>query len=205
MTDDPQLVLTRGPQTGHTFPLHGDTLVLGRDPRNDIVISHPQVSRRHARISREGNVWLIDDLGSTNGTFLNGRRLTEPRVLTHGDRVTLGEAVALTFRERITTPEDAPRPLDAPPPPPPWSARDRDPLQRTVPPRPAPPSYARAPSPQRTTRPEPAPRPDRTWIWLGAGCLVLVLVAACAAVFLLDYFRLLPAVFYEPFRWLGLI
>jgi hypothetical protein len=46
---------------------------------------------------------------------------------------------------------------------------------------------------------------DRTWLWLGIGCAVLLLIVACTTVFVLDYFRWLPAFFYEPLRWLGLI
>jgi type IV secretory pathway TrbF-like protein len=61
------------------------------------------------------------------------------------------------------------------------------------------------PSAQAAPRPEAGSQQDRTWLWVGIGCFVLVLVAACAAVFVLDYFRLLPAFFYEPLRWLGLI
>ncbi|MEA3374897.1 MAG: FHA domain-containing protein [Chloroflexota bacterium] len=198
MTDDPQLVLTRGPQTGHTFPLHGDSLVLGRDPRNDIVISHPQVSRRHARITREGDTWVIEDLDSTNGTFVNGRPVIAPRALTRGDTVELSEAVALMYRQATAVPEERPQRGDRPLAPPPWPPRDQEDPRRTVPPGPG-------SAVQAVARPETLLQRERTWIWVGIGCFVLLLVVACAAVFLLDALRLLPAIFYEPFRWLGLI
>ena len=44
-----------------------------------------------------------------------------------------------------------------------------------------------------------------TWLWVACGCLVLLVIAACVAVFVLDYLKLLPAIFYEPLRWLGFI
>jgi pSer/pThr/pTyr-binding forkhead associated (FHA) protein len=70
MADDVQLVMTEGPRPGWTFSLDRQSLILGRDPRNDIAINHPQVSRRHARIARQGDEWVIEDLESMNRTWL---------------------------------------------------------------------------------------------------------------------------------------
>lgn len=67
-----------------------ETLVIGRTPDNDLAIEHPLISRRHARIDRSGSSWTVTDLGSTNGTFINGRRLTTPSLLAVGDVVDLG-------------------------------------------------------------------------------------------------------------------
>lgn len=66
------------------------SLVVGRTPDNDLSIDHPLISRRHARIERTGSHWIVTDLGSTNGTYINGRRVTEPSPLTVGDVVDLG-------------------------------------------------------------------------------------------------------------------
>jgi FHA domain/Domain of unknown function (DUF1707) len=71
--------------------LRGD-LVLGRDPGCDCVLSDETVSRRHARIRRRGDAWLLEDLGSMNGTRVNGWRVTEPVELRPGDRVSFGAA-----------------------------------------------------------------------------------------------------------------
>ena len=201
MTDDPKLLLIRGPQSGRAFVLGKRTLTLGRDPRNDIVIDHPQVSRRHARLTRQNNAWVIEDLDSTNGTFVNGTRLTEPRALTEGDTIELSEAVLLTYRKEVPAPEGTRPPGSEPRP-----ALMRD----QAAPRGAP---TRGSAPPPFERPSPAqpPAPGRespqiqTWLLVGAGCFVLFLAVACAAIFALDYFGLLPAFFYEPFRWLGLI
>jgi len=201
MVGDPKLVLIRGPQTGRTFPLDKHSLTLGRDPRNDVVIDHPQVSRRHACIARQSNAWVIEDLESTNGTFVNGTLLTEPRALTQGDTIELSEAVALTVRKEVAalgeTRQAASKPSPVPP-------RDQAVPRRVHVLEPAPTSTEH-PSPARSLSPERDSPQGQTWFLVGAGCFVLFLAAACAAVFALDYLGLLPAFFYEPFRWLGLI
>lgn len=201
MTGDAKLLLIRGPQSGRAFELDKRTLTLGRDPRNEIVIDHPQVSRRHARLTRQNNAWVIEDMDSTNGTFVNGTRLTEPRALTEGDTIELSEAVILTYRKEVPAPEGTRQPGSEPPP---GHPRDQAP-PRGVPLREsAPPPFER-PSPAQPSVPERELPQGQTWLLVGAGCFVLFLAVACAAVFALDYFGLLPAFFYEPFRWLGLI
>jgi hypothetical protein len=205
MADDVQLVMTEGPRPGWTFSLDKQTLILGRDPRNDISIDHPQVSRRHARITLQEDVWVIEDLESMNGTFVNGRRLVERHTLARGDAIGLSEAVTLVYRKQPAPAEDtvAARPAGGLPAPHPSPPRDQDRVQQGYSARPASRPTYRASS----VSPGPQERPpqDRTWLWLGIGCAILLLVVACAAVFVLDYFRLLPAFFYEPLRWLGLI
>ena len=71
--------------------------VVGRDPRCDVWVDASGVSRRHARIVLAEGGATIEDLGSSNGTFLRGQRVTAPRELTDGDELELGSA-ALTFR-----------------------------------------------------------------------------------------------------------
>ena len=209
------LVMTEGPQPGETFPLDAPTLVLGRDPRDAIVIDHPQVSRRHARIARRKDVWVLEDLESTNGTWVNGIRLVGPHVLVTGDVVGLSEAVMLTFHgEEPEAPEGkGPRPepsaVSAPQPPP--SSPQQAPApqaERVEPDRPVSSAAAlsadgrRPPSPigaQTKGRSE-----DRTGLWIGAGCAILLLIAACAAVLILGYLDLLPALFGNLLPGLGL-
>jgi predicted component of type VI protein secretion system len=106
-----QITMRSGPVPGKTFPLK-DESSLGRDLANDIVISDAEVSRRHARFyMREENVY-IEDLGSTNGSFLNGERIATPQQLRKGDVITFGESVVMVF-EKIT--QDADVTLITPP------------------------------------------------------------------------------------------
>jgi len=66
------------------------TLLVGRTPDNDLSIDHPLISRRHARLERFGPRWTVSDLGSTNGTYVNGVRINAPASLAIGDVVDLG-------------------------------------------------------------------------------------------------------------------
>lgn len=75
------------------FPLAGDALEVGRDEDVAIRVDEPLVSRRHARIERRGEAWVVLDLGSTNFTRVNGERLRRERELAHGDELQFGRAV----------------------------------------------------------------------------------------------------------------
>jgi len=77
------------------FPLNKDQMILGREVRCDVMIANDSISRRHAEIVRMAEGWLVRDLGSRNGTFVNGQRIQE-YVLQEGDLITIGD-VNLTF------------------------------------------------------------------------------------------------------------
>jgi pSer/pThr/pTyr-binding forkhead associated (FHA) protein len=92
------LIIVRGPGTGQTFTLGADPVIVGREAGSaKFVISDPAVSRRHARISRQGDTYLIEDMGSTNGTFINAERVVGKVQLTPGDLIELGDAVTLSY------------------------------------------------------------------------------------------------------------
>jgi Protein of unknown function (DUF3662)/Inner membrane component of T3SS, cytoplasmic domain len=86
-------VLSGLPQL-RAFPVH-DSAVIGRLPDCDVTLDDPSVSRRHARLRREGSRWTVEDLGSTNGVLLNGQPVTRTDVH-DGDRLELG-TVQLAF------------------------------------------------------------------------------------------------------------
>ncbi|MFE9702046.1 FHA domain-containing protein [Streptomyces sp. NPDC005930] len=83
----PKLLLPH-PGTGH--PLR-----IGRDPASGLRLSHDTVSRVHAELSRQGGMWVLRDLGSTNGTTVNGRRVIGAAVVREGDQVGFGR---MSFR-----------------------------------------------------------------------------------------------------------
>lgn len=68
-------------------------VVLGRDAAADLRVDSPQVSRRHARLLRSGGGWLVEDLGSANGTYVNGQPVERPTPLGHDDVLSLGSVV----------------------------------------------------------------------------------------------------------------
>ena len=101
-----KLKMRSGPNPGMTFPLEQEEILLGRDLANDITIGDPEVSRRHARFFMRDDNIFVEDLGSTNGTFLNGERISSPKQLRVGDVITLGENVVLVF-EKLSVDMDA--------------------------------------------------------------------------------------------------
>jgi hypothetical protein len=81
---------------GRTVRIRKEVLTIGRLPECDVVISDPGASRRHAEIRHDGDAYVVRDLGSTNGTIVNGE-VTPSHVLRSGDRITIG-TTELEFR-----------------------------------------------------------------------------------------------------------
>jgi pSer/pThr/pTyr-binding forkhead associated (FHA) protein len=78
---------------------------IGRDPACDYVLSDPTVSSRHARMVYLQEQWWVEDLNSTNGTYLNDQSLDQPTVITHGDRVQFGQIEFLVTIDLLQTTE----------------------------------------------------------------------------------------------------
>jgi hypothetical protein len=90
---DPRLIVERAP--GHTPGMEydvGEGAVLGRGDQAEIRLEDPFASSRHARLIRQGGIVVIEDLGSTNGTYLNEELLSGPQPLHQGDRVRIGDS-----------------------------------------------------------------------------------------------------------------
>jgi hypothetical protein len=111
----PSLLMRKGPHPNRPFPLGKDVIIIGRSPDNDIAIDDAEVSRHHARLTRRGNDWILEDLGSRNGTFVNGQRITGPVTLTPGAQVGLGTGILFSMEMGLPV---APAPPTYPPPPP---------------------------------------------------------------------------------------
>jgi DNA-binding winged helix-turn-helix (wHTH) protein len=78
----------------HEISVAGETL-LGRDPASDVYVDDPSVSRRHARISITADGAMVEDLRSRNGTFLNGRRIARPELMSDNSAIGLGGITVL--------------------------------------------------------------------------------------------------------------
>src|SRR5579871_3952149 len=85
-----QLIDRGGGRGGGVYPLGVAPAGIGRSGENAVVLVHERVSRRHAEIAWDGERYLLRDLGSRNGTYLNGRRIEAPAPLRHGDLIGIG-------------------------------------------------------------------------------------------------------------------
>lgn len=106
-------------------PLAAELLTIGRAPTNELAIDSTKVSRLHAVVERFPAGWAIRDLGSTNGTTLNGTPLRQGRILRDGDRVEIGPA-RLLFRTSAGQSMTRTVGTTPPPAPPPLTRRERD-------------------------------------------------------------------------------
>jgi predicted component of type VI protein secretion system len=193
-----RLIVRRGPQPNQIYELNKDIITLGRDITNDIVINDPEVSRHHCRLTRGGGGYTLEDLGSTNGTFVNGQRLTGARPLAGGDMIGLGETVTLGYESTMPAAEPGQQAtmLGS-------SAASAMPQPSYQQPQPAyqqqPASYQQPQSASPYAAPPPPPpqyqyqEPAQTsaglgrWFFLGCGCLiVLCIVLAVVAVLVID-------------------
>jgi hypothetical protein len=121
-TDQPRasLVVRQGVQVGTTYHITSAEVILGREEETDIPVRDPEVSRRHARLSWQSGNYFVEDLGSTNGTFLNGALIASPQPLRSGDTIGMGQTL-LVFRTEAEPPAaraPAPAAYPAQPPPP---------------------------------------------------------------------------------------
>jgi hypothetical protein len=219
MAANARLVMSRGPQPGQTFVLDQDPIILGRAPVNEVTINDPQVSRQHARIVRDGALLVIEDMGSTNGTFVNGVRLTSRHALANGDVISLGDAVTLSYYGAgVATTEPLAGQSTIPTAPVRFEQPQPEPAPSyPTPPVPAlaglePPDYGPPPLAEQLgldafgpATEEPVEKPKRkTWLWVGCAGLVALVVLACIGVVVLDYLAVLPDFFYQPLFWFGL-
>jgi hypothetical protein len=188
MNDAPaRLVVLRGLSPNEEFALIQAKTVIGRGPMNEIVLTDPEISRRHAQIIRQGENYAIEDLGSTNGTFVNQLRVTALTPLNHGDNIDFGESVTLTFL--ATTADSAPAF-------PTYDEYDEfagDTLMEPyseMPPLPAAVADRRVVEPDDFAFPQPArgrESPNRRRWLISCGCATLTIVFLCAALlFFLD-------------------
>jgi ABC transport system ATP-binding/permease protein len=102
--DMPRLVLEDG---DHVVVLDRDTITVGRLPDNDIRLDDPEISRHHARFIRQEGIIALEDLGSSNGTFVNGTRIAHLTELRDGDSISFA-GVGADFR----SPEETDESLD---------------------------------------------------------------------------------------------
>ncbi len=95
-----KLTIRTGPGAGQVIILTDKELVIGRGASAGLIIRQLEVSQRHAHIILQGNNFCLEDLGSSNGTFINGKRIQGLQTLTNGDEISLGPNVILMFSQQ---------------------------------------------------------------------------------------------------------
>jgi pSer/pThr/pTyr-binding forkhead associated (FHA) protein len=187
-----RLVVRQGPIPGQIFELNRNEISIGRDIANDFVINDAEVSRRHAQLTLEEDHYRIDDLNSTNGTYIDGQRLIGPHLMAIGEIIMLGDNVGLVFdgepaKPDLTIPSDVDidsTPVTA------YSLPEED--------RPQPvisrqaevksfdkPEYA-IPEMEPESPPETLKKPINTWLLAGCGCIVVILLLFVALFVFID-------------------
>lgn len=99
----PMLVLEEGMDEPFRWFVEKDLITLGRWPDNDVVLPDRMVSRHHAQIRRVGTQFLLEDLSSTNGTFVNGQRTKNNYALQDGDSIQIAPRFQLRFLDSAST------------------------------------------------------------------------------------------------------
>ena len=186
-----KLTMQSGPTPGKVFPLEGDNITLGREPDNGVVIPDQEVSRKHTKFVLQNDQYVVSDMGSTNGTFVNSQRVATEHVMVSGEVISLSEQISLLFEaiapafvpdpnatiispaRSVATPP-APAPMPAPTPEP-----EPTPVMASAP------AYTPAPSPVSAPAPMPASKApaksggnSRTAMII-AGVVVLCLLCCC--------------------------
>ncbi len=88
-----QLVVADGPDRGQSVPLGAEPLLIGRGTDAAIRLDDDYVSTRHARVATNGEEWFVEDLGSTNGTYVGSQRVTAPTPIAMGTPIRIGKSV----------------------------------------------------------------------------------------------------------------
>lgn len=174
-----QLVMHSGPTPGKSFALEGDVLTIGREASNQIAINDAEISRKHSQLVLQGGKYVLTDLGSTNGTFVNGQRLTGQHVLQPGEVISLGEQISLLF-ETITIVDPNATMLSSKP-----VMAPRGAMKPQGQPQPV--AYAgQAPdgpgADEYASSVAPAPRRNNVLIFGGIGCVVLLCLCGLSLV-----------------------
>lgn len=217
-----RLVVTAGLERGRIYPLQGMVCTLGRSSDNTIVLDSSKISRHHAQIRLLPTGAVIEDTGSTNGTWVNDRRLVEPHALLPGDIIRLADFVTFRYEEgekedaktnRMTSgpvqvmeeppavPQDTPRPYqeprayESPAPPresPPYHQEPEPEPYEQVSPVTPEPAYPSPPPASTVEEPAPVQRPKGLYVLIG---LLALLICFCVA--LAVYLWFAPASFWE--------
>jgi pSer/pThr/pTyr-binding forkhead associated (FHA) protein len=190
-----QLVMHSGPTPGKIFPMEGDVITIGREAGNGIVINDAEVSRKHTQFVFQGGKYIVTDLGSTNGTFVNGQRLTGQHILQPGEVISLGEQINLLFEAVAQVDPNATMLSSSRPPVMPKPVPPAPKPQPVAPPAPQPVNYAgqvpASPAPSYTPPEQPQNGGGNSRTLIIVGVIILIVLCCCVGgAFVYDYMKM---------------
>ena len=186
-----RLTVIKGFNKGEVFPLDAEEVIIGRGEENGIVLNIAEVSRAHAVLNKAEEGYMIKDMGSTNGTFVDKKKVGNKYLLKPGDTIMLGDAIFMTYSADVDPEETlvAPRPdvfeegevtavTAVPAPPGEVSALPATPQKRA--------SAEEILSQDQVTE----EKKSRTWLWAGIGCVVVIFFLIVIGLIIFDYLNL---------------
>ena len=186
-----RLTIIKGFNKGEVYPLEADEIIIGRGEENEIVLNIAEVSRTHAILTKAEEGFMIKDLGSTNGTFVDKKKIGGKYLLKPGDTVMLGEAIYMTYQADLDPEETlvTPRPDEIPAP----EVTVVTPKPTEIPSEPAPPTAPR----KRRSKEQVLSKSQvtdekkrKTWLWAGIGCVVVIFFLIVVGLIAFDYLNL---------------
>ncbi len=186
-----RLTVIKGFNKGEVYPLEEDEVIIGRGEENNIVLNIAEISRTHSVLTRGEEGYIIKDLDSTNGTFVDKKKVGEKYLLKPGDTIMLGDAIYLAYQADVD-PEET---LVAP-----FPAEISEPDETAATPKPA--AQLRASSPATTLEQGKSAagklsqgqvteeKKGRTWLWAGIGCVVVIIFLIVIGLIVFDYLNL---------------
>ena len=186
-----RLTIIKGFNKGEEYPLEGDEIIIGRGDEHGIVLNIAEISRSHAILTKAEEGYMIKDLGSTNGTFVDKKKVGEKYLLKSGDTIMLGDAIYMTYQADMDPEETlvAPRPDTF-----------QDPEVTAVTPKPAE-VRKESPTPTKPRKSRQAEeklsqaqvteeKKGKTWLWAGIGCVVVIIFLIVVGLIAFDYLNL---------------
>jgi len=186
-----RLTIIKGFNKGEVYPLEADEIIIGRGEENEIVLNIAEVSRTHAILTKAEEGFMIKDLGSTNGTYVDKKKIGGKYLLKPGDTVMLGEAIYMTYQADLDPEETlvTPRPEEIPGP----EVTVVTPKPAEVPSEPAPPTAPRKSRSKEQVLSKsqvPEEKKRKTWLWAGIGCVVVIFFLIVVGLIAFDYLNL---------------
>jgi len=186
-----RLTIIKGFNKGEVYPLEADEIIIGRGEENEIVLNIAEVSRTHAILTKAEEGFMIKDLGSTNGTYVDKKKIGGKYLLKPGDTVMLGDAIYMTYQADLDPEETliAPRPEEIPAP----EVTAVTPKSAETPSEPAPPTAPRKSRSKEqvlSKSQETEEKKGKTWLWAGIGCVVVVFFLIVVGLIAFDYLNL---------------